>query len=67
MIKVKQEEVESVKVAVRGLESREISVKNTITKSIYYMEEQYRISGNIEYLMACRITNAGLPGVRIFL
>ena len=52
MIKVKQEEVESVKVAVRGLESRGISVKNTITKSIYYMEEQYRISGNIEYLMA---------------
>lgn len=52
MIEVKPEEVEGVKVAVRGLESRGISVKRTIIKSIDYMEEQYQISGNSEYLRA---------------
>ena len=52
MIKVKEEEVEGVKMAVRGLESRGIVVKNTILNSISYLAEQYMITGNLEYLMA---------------
>lgn len=52
MIKVKQEEVEGVKIAVRGLESRGIAVKGTIIRSISYLEEQYTLSQNPEYLIA---------------
>lgn len=52
MVKVEREDVEGVKVAIRGLESRGISVKNTVIKSIAYLEEQYAVSGDREYLLA---------------
>jgi len=52
MIRVNQEEVEGVKVAVRGLENRGIAVKNTILNSISYLAEQYTLSKNLEYLIA---------------